>query len=75
MLAINLVEILSTGGIRKLQSDSANRKGLRNWGWYMAGQLVSFQTHVGDPKTWGSRVMVMGWGFLVLILVHLFTGV
>lgn len=74
MLVINLVEVFSTGGLRKLQSNTANRKGIRNWSWYIAGQMVNFQTHVGDPKTWGSRVLVLGWAFLVLILVHLFTG-
>jgi hypothetical protein len=31
--------------------------------------------HVGDPKTWAARVLVLGYAFLVLIIVHLFTGV
>jgi hypothetical protein len=30
--------------------------------------------HVGDPKTWASRILVLGYAFLVLIMVHLFTG-
>lgn len=30
--------------------------------------------HVGDPKTWASRILVTGYAFLVLIMVHLFTG-
>jgi hypothetical protein len=29
---------------------------------------------VGDPKTWASRILVLGYAFLVLIMVHLFTG-
>lgn len=30
--------------------------------------------HVGDPKTWASRILVLGYAFMVLIMVHLFTG-
>lgn len=29
---------------------------------------------MGDPRTWASRVLVLGWAFLVVIMVHLFTG-
>jgi hypothetical protein len=35
---------------------------------------VQVVPHVGDPKTWASRVLVLGYAFLVLIMVHLFTG-
>ncbi len=31
-------------------------------------------THVGDPKTWGSRLLVLGYALLTVIMVHLFTG-
>jgi len=36
--------------------------------------LLQVVPHVGDPKTWASRVLVLGYAFLVLIMVHLFTG-
>eukprot|EP00878_Enallax_costatus_P007397 GHUV01007746.1.p1 GENE.GHUV01007746.1~~GHUV01007746.1.p1 ORF type:complete len:512 (+),score=103.94 GHUV01007746.1:351-1886(+) len=66
-MLITVVEMLTPG-------DKANRKGLRGWSWYAMGKMVSMQTHVGDPKTWASRLMVLGYAFLALILVHLYTA-
>lgn len=66
-MLITLVETFTPG-------NKANRKGLRGWTWYVMGKMVLTQTHVGDPKTWASRILVLGYAFLVLIIVHLFTG-
>ena len=66
-ILITVVEMMTPG-------NKANRKGLRGWRWYAMGKMVSMQTHVGDPKTWASRIMVLGYAFLALILVHLYTG-
>lgn len=56
------------------RGNQANKKGLRGWSWYAMGKMVQMPTHVGDPKTWASRVLVLGYAFLALIMVHLFTG-
>eukprot|EP00878_Enallax_costatus_P029914 GHUV01032484.1.p1 GENE.GHUV01032484.1~~GHUV01032484.1.p1 ORF type:complete len:140 (+),score=13.83 GHUV01032484.1:1-420(+) len=66
--------MLITGIEMFTPGNKANRKGLRGWSWYAMGKMVSMQTHVGDPKTWASRILVLGYAFLVLIMVHLFTG-
>jgi hypothetical protein len=49
----------------------ANRKGLRGWSWYSMGKMVQVPTHVGDPKTWASKVLILGYAFLALIIVSL----
>lgn len=64
---VTAVELLTPGNL-------ANRKGLRGWSWYCMSKMVQLQAHVGDPRTWASRIMVLGYAFLALILVHLFTG-
>jgi hypothetical protein len=33
--------------------------------------MVQVPTHVGDPKTWASKVLILGYAFLVLIIVSL----
>jgi hypothetical protein len=37
-------------------------------------KMVEVHTHVGDPMTWASRVLTLAYGFLVLIMVHLYTA-
>ncbi|WIA44160.1 hypothetical protein OEZ86_010495 [Tetradesmus obliquus] len=66
-LFITLVESITYG-------NRANRKGLRGWSWYSMGKMVQVPTHVGDPKTWASKTLVLGYAFLALIMVHLFTA-
>jgi hypothetical protein len=34
--------------------------------------LLQVNTHVGDPRTWASRVLVLGYAFLALIMVSSF---
>jgi hypothetical protein len=31
---------------------------------------VQVPTHVGDPKTWASKALVLGYAFLALIMVR-----
>jgi hypothetical protein len=38
------------------------------------GKMLQTPTHVGDPASWASRVLVLGYAFLALIMIHLFTG-
>ncbi|KAF6257197.1 hypothetical protein COO60DRAFT_30052 [Scenedesmus sp. NREL 46B-D3] len=66
-LLITLAETFTFG-------NHANRKGLRGWSWYSMGKMVQVPTHVGDPKTWASKALVLGYAFLALIMVHLFTA-
>jgi hypothetical protein len=32
--------------------------------------MVGIPVHIGDPQTWGSRILVLSYGFLVLIIVR-----
>ncbi|KAF8061164.1 hypothetical protein HT031_004626 [Scenedesmus sp. PABB004] len=66
-LFISAAELLTHG-------TAANGRGLRGWSWYAMGKMVQVNTHVGDPQTWASRLLVLGYAFLALIMVHLFTG-
>ncbi|GBF93621.1 hypothetical protein Rsub_06343 [Raphidocelis subcapitata] len=52
----------------------SNRKGLQGWSWYSWSQMMHIHAHIGDPATWGSRVLVLAYGFLIVILVHLYTA-
>jgi hypothetical protein len=29
------------------------------WSWYSLAQIMHVHAHVGDPATWGSRVLVL----------------
>lgn len=39
-----------------------------------ASPLRHIHAHVGDPGTWGARVLVLAYGFLIVIMVHLYTA-
>ncbi|WIA23669.1 hypothetical protein OEZ85_000370 [Tetradesmus obliquus] len=69
-----IVSFLVTAAETFTYGNHANRKGLRGWSWYSMGKMVQVPTHVGDPKTWASKVLVLGYAFLALIIVHLFTA-
>jgi hypothetical protein len=43
--------------------------GLSGWVWYTAARMVHVFTHVGDPESDASRVLMLGYGFLTLVMV------
>jgi hypothetical protein len=49
--------------------------GMDNWMYYSFTVLMKMWNHVGDPKAPASKVLVLTWGFLILILMHLYTAV
>ncbi|KAI8474114.1 MAG: hypothetical protein J3K34DRAFT_495859 [Monoraphidium minutum] len=51
-----------------------NRKGLQGWSWYSWAQMMHIHSHTGDPATWGARVLMLAYGFLIVIMVHLYTA-
>jgi hypothetical protein len=49
--------------------------GADNWMYYSFTVLMKMWNHVGDPKAPATKVLVLTWGFLILILMHLYTAV
>lgn len=66
-LLVTLAEIVSFGS-------KANRQGLQGWLWYSLGKQLHFVSMVGAPKTWESRILVIGYGLVALVSMHLYTG-
>eukprot|EP00882_Tetradesmus_deserticola_P028965 GHRQ01032318.1.p1 GENE.GHRQ01032318.1~~GHRQ01032318.1.p1 ORF type:complete len:185 (+),score=22.72 GHRQ01032318.1:151-705(+) len=64
---VTAVETLTFG-------NRANRKGLRGWSWYSMCKMVQVPTYVGDPRTWASKVLILGYAFLALIMVSTLLG-
>ena len=46
---------------------------LQNWSWYSWAHMMQVDSHVGDPNTWAARSVLLAYGFLVVIIVHLYT--
>jgi superoxide dismutase len=53
---------------------AADRFSGAGWLWLCCSKQLQFNTQVGDPQTWASRIIILGYGVLVLIMTHLFTG-
>eukprot|EP00879_Flechtneria_rotunda_P033334 GHRR01036906.1.p1 GENE.GHRR01036906.1~~GHRR01036906.1.p1 ORF type:complete len:278 (+),score=68.62 GHRR01036906.1:617-1450(+) len=49
-------------------------KGWQAWTWYSLAKLMHVVSHVGDPATDASRILVLGYGFLVLVMVSMYTA-
>ncbi|KAF8061162.1 eif3g-a [Scenedesmus sp. PABB004] len=56
------------------QREGERKKGWQSWLWYSLGKLVHVLTHVGDPGSDASRVVVLGYAFLVLVMVSMYTA-
>jgi hypothetical protein len=68
------VSILITAFECMTHGNKANKKGLRGWSWYTTAKMVQTTVQVGDPRTWASKVLVLGYACVTLAMVHLFTG-
>ncbi|WIA18264.1 hypothetical protein OEZ85_009732 [Tetradesmus obliquus] len=66
-LLITAVECMTHG-------NKVNKRGLRGWSWYTTAKLVQNTVQVGDPHTWASKVLVLGYAALTVVMVHLFTA-
>lgn len=69
-----IISFIVTGMELMTYGNRANRKGLRGWAWYCMAQMVNVPTHVGDPRTFAGKVLIGGYCWLILIMMHLFTG-
>ncbi|WIA44152.1 hypothetical protein OEZ86_010489 [Tetradesmus obliquus] len=49
-------------------------KGWQAWSWYSLSRLVHVLSHVGDPSADASRILMLGYGFLVLVMVSMYTA-
>lgn len=45
-----------------------------SWLWVSAAKVVMIYHHVGDPRTWVSKIVILAYGFLVLIMINLYTS-
>jgi hypothetical protein len=68
------VSILITAFECITHGNKVNKRGLRGWSWYTTAKMVQTPAHVGDPHTWASKVLVLGYASVMLAMVHLFTG-
>ncbi|KAF6257204.1 ligand-gated ion channel-domain-containing protein [Scenedesmus sp. NREL 46B-D3] len=50
------------------------KKGWQAWSWYSLSRLVHVLSHVGDPSADASRILMLGYGFLVLVMVSMYTA-
>lgn len=39
------------------------------WSWYSISSFLHIHSHVGDPITWGSRILVLAYGVWALRLL------
>lgn len=61
--------------IEWLTHREANRnKGLSGWLYICFSSVMEYSSHVGDPKSWATRLIMLAYAFLVLIVVNLYTA-
>jgi hypothetical protein len=47
---------------------------LHSWTWFSITKLMHVGNSVGDPHSWAGRALVLAYGFLVLIMLHIYTA-
>jgi len=58
-----LVGILITVVEKVCLGTRANPKGLGGWMWAVWAKMMFVPSHVGDPQTWASRIIMLGCEF------------
>ncbi len=45
--------------------------GWQGWLWYSLAKMMHVINHVGDPASDASRILILGYSFLVLVMVSM----